>query len=411
MKYNDGDLIYVTGDSGSGKSTFLKIFQEHEQLRGRKCVNFDNIHPEPTEVLVDNLGENQHEAMKILGTVGLSEAFLMVRQYRELSDGQKYRYRLGKAIDTEADTYLIDEFGAKLDREMAKTLAFCIQKWARRNKKTFVIATTHRDLKQDFNADIIYDRRFGEQTKPKYFKPTSPPRFSLIREMKIEPAAKEDYDKLKQFHYLHGRPPTSHSYKLAHNNQVIGIILYGPPFLGSHYRNQMFPEYKHNAKKVNSDITRISRIIIHPKYRGCGLAQELIRLTMPMIKKRIVETIAAMAQYNPFFEKAGMTYVGKQKFTSTQQKFVNFVEKQGANIGLLQDHNFRKGFLNSLTAQQINQLLKILEKIVHSMKGVSQGRYKSLQQQLEKGDIEKMMSKTLPVERVYLYWLNPQWQA
>lgn len=409
LKYDDSDLIYVTGDSGSGKSTFLKIFEEHELLRGRKCVNFDSINPEPTEVLIDSLGKTRQDAMRILGTVGLSEAFLMVRQYRELSDGQKYRYRLGKAIDIEAETYLIDEFGAKLDREMAKTLAFCIQKWARRNQKTLLIATTHRDLKEDFNANIVFDRRFGEQSDPQYFKPKSPSRFSLIKEMQIEPATKQDYDALKQFHYLHGSPPTSHRYKITHNGRPIGVILYGPSFLGSHYRSERFPEYKMNPQKINAEILRITRIIIHPKYRGVGLAQELIRLTMPLVNKRIIETIAAMAQYNPFFEKAGMTYVGKQKFVPSQERLIKFVEEKGANVGLLQDHNFRKGFLNKLDQQGMTKMIDLLQKLVDSMKGVSKGRWAALTQDLLKGDIEKVMVKVLPVERVYLYWLNPNW--
>ena len=411
LKYDDGDLIYVTGDSGSGKSTFLKIFQQHELERGRKCVNFNDIQPSPDEVLVNSIGKNQFDAMRILGVVGLSEAFLMVRRYKELSDGQKYRYCLGKAIDQDADTYLVDEFGAKLDREMAKTLAFCIQKWARRNMKTFAIATTHRDLMEDFNADIIFDRRFGEQTTPSYYQPRSPPKFSLVQDMKIEKATQEDYNQLKRFHYLHGKPPTSHKFKLTHHGRTIGIILYGPSFLASRYRNQLFPEYKNNPKKVNEDITRITRVIVHPKYRGVGLAQELIRLTLPMVNKRIVETIAAMAQYNPFFEKAGMKLVGKQKFLPTQEALIKFVETQGANIGLLQDHGFRKGFLNKLSSAEMSQLISILEKTVKGMKGVSAGRWKSLNEELQSGDIEKVMSKVLPVERAYLYWLNPQWQA
>jgi ABC-type lipoprotein export system ATPase subunit len=28
LKYNSDELIYVTGDSGSGKSTFLRLFSE-----------------------------------------------------------------------------------------------------------------------------------------------------------------------------------------------------------------------------------------------------------------------------------------------------------------------------------------------------------------------------------------------
>ena len=48
--------------------------------------------------------------MSLLSVVGLSEAFVMLRKYKELSEGQKYRYKLAKMIATDADVLLIDEF-------------------------------------------------------------------------------------------------------------------------------------------------------------------------------------------------------------------------------------------------------------------------------------------------------------
>lgn len=121
-------------------------------------------------MVVNGVGMNPDEAMRILGIVGLSEVFLMLRRYKELSEGQKYRHKLAKFVDQKVDTCIVDEFRATIDDEMAK--------------------------------------------------------------------------------------------------------------------------------------------------------------------------------YNPFFEKAGMTLGGKQKFTRNQEKLIRFVQARNMNVGLLQDHTIRKGFLN-----------------------------------------------------------------
>lgn len=127
LSYDDDDLIYVTGDSGSGKTTLLRLLGDYEAKRGRRVVDFADIQPDPDEVVIDGLGEDVDEAMRLLSAAGLSEAFLMLRRYSELSDGQRYRYRLAKMMSAHADVYLIDELGATLDRVMARVLAYSLQ--------------------------------------------------------------------------------------------------------------------------------------------------------------------------------------------------------------------------------------------------------------------------------------------
>jgi len=96
LSYGDKDIIYITGDSGSGKTTFLRLIKTHEQERGRVVLDIEEVNPDPGEVVIDSIGASTDEAMGILSSVGLSEAFLMLRRYGDLSDGQKYRYRLAK---------------------------------------------------------------------------------------------------------------------------------------------------------------------------------------------------------------------------------------------------------------------------------------------------------------------------
>ncbi|RLF06030.1 MAG: ABC transporter ATP-binding protein [Thermoprotei archaeon] len=64
---------------------------------------------------------------------------------------------------------------------------------------------------------------------------------------------------------------------------------------------------------------RIARVVVHPDYRGDGLGVLAVKTALEWIKdrripemkreKHVVETIAQMARYNPFFEKAGFKYM------------------------------------------------------------------------------------------------------
>src|SRR5208282_4163190 len=104
---------------------------------------------EDSELIIEGVGKDLGEAISILSMSGLNEAFLMLRKFRELSDGQTYRYRVAKMIDSSANTWIFDEFAALLDRVTAKCVAYTVQKTARKLGRTLVVATTHEDLLED----------------------------------------------------------------------------------------------------------------------------------------------------------------------------------------------------------------------------------------------------------------------
>ncbi len=79
-------------------------------------------------------------------------------------------------------------------------------------------------------------------------------------------------------------------------------------------------EVSEKALKIaNTAAARIARVVVHPDYRGDGLGYTAVKLAIEWIKERripemkkakhVVETIAMMARYNPFFEKAGFYYM------------------------------------------------------------------------------------------------------
>ncbi len=76
---------------------------------------------------------------------------------------------------------------------------------------------------------------------------------------------------------------------------------------------------KEALKIANTAAARIARVVVHPDYRGDGLGVLAVKAALKWVKERrvpemkkekhVVETIAQMARYNPFFEKAGFYYM------------------------------------------------------------------------------------------------------
>ncbi|NPB00162.1 MAG: ATP-binding cassette domain-containing protein [Crenarchaeota archaeon] len=123
--------------------------------------------------------------------------------------------------------------------------------------------------------------------------------------------------------------------------KVFGKSWFHPTFWPLAYtkRKELFTKYKELASiygkrlakamvgdmlremlhRCNTAAARIARVVIHPDYRGDGLGVLAVRLAVEWIaerrvpemkrKKHLVEVIAQMARYNPFFEKAGFIYL------------------------------------------------------------------------------------------------------
>lgn len=158
-----GDVVYITGQSGAGKSTVLRELAE--QMKSLGVADLDQIHLDPSKPLIDQIGSSLAEALNYLSIAGLNDAYLFIRKPQELSDGQRYRFRLAKIIESGAKVWTADEFLAVLDRTTAKVLAFNLQKVARKFGSTLIVATTHTDMLPDLSPNLVIEKRYREKVQ------------------------------------------------------------------------------------------------------------------------------------------------------------------------------------------------------------------------------------------------------
>lgn len=158
----DGDVIYVKGQSGSGKSCLLRDIAAGLEDAGKKVVRIDDVQLDDRP-LIDQIGRDMADATRLMAMAGISDAYLFIRKPAELSDGQRYRFRLAKLLEADADVWVADEFGAVLDRTTAKVVAYSLQKVARKAGKTVMVATTHEDLVDELAPSLLITKRFQDR--------------------------------------------------------------------------------------------------------------------------------------------------------------------------------------------------------------------------------------------------------
>lgn len=97
-------------------------------------------------------------ALGVLARAGLADAKLLARRACELSEGQRHRYAVARAMAevegagrtrrcADGVTVLIDEFASTLDRVTARGLAATVRRWVRDQRGVrLVCATAHDDV-------------------------------------------------------------------------------------------------------------------------------------------------------------------------------------------------------------------------------------------------------------------------
>jgi len=414
LEWNDPVVIYITGESGGGKSTLLRAIKN---VYGDECIDLNSITPEPDEVLCESVGNDLNEALFILNKAGLGEAWLFVEKYKHLSDGQKYRYRIAKALwiakKKKKKAIVADEWCSMLDRINAKVVSYLAQKLCRAEGISLIVATAHEDLLEDLNPDIFIIKPFMKPPAVRYFTPEQ--RFcSLWKDIRIEKGSRSDYNKLEVYHYAAKKPAfVTDIFRAKWKDNLVGCIVYSTAALDLRARREVFgSSLREEAKR--KEIKRIARVIVVPRFRGIGLGVQLVKQTLRKVNAGIVETYARMAVYNPFFEKAGMQLGAIYQLSARNKlEIKSFLGKFGVDESILVNiHVLRRWLEEQKQAGRLEELEKELAK-VDTPRQFS--RYFRVRRLLARGKVDLdvlttyLFSFSIYFTKTYYYfWIAPE---
>lgn len=244
FEWNIG-VIY--GGSGTGKTTLLKQFGNIEtinfDLEKALISNFDWLEPQ--------------EAASLLSSIGLSSVPTWLRPFHTLSNGEQYRailaYKIGKANENEV--VLIDEYTSVVDRDVAKSMSFALQKYIRKHNKKIVLASCHFDIMEWLLPDWTYSPLKGRVERHECLRRSRPK-----IELSIFRCRYETWNIFKQHHYLtQDLNKAAKCYVFIWNEKPIAFMAILP-----------FPGVGDEKTK------RVSRIVVLPDFQGLGLGKIIL---------------------------------------------------------------------------------------------------------------------------------------
>lgn len=158
----------IVGRSGTGKTTIAK-----EVFKEAYIKEFDYTE---TSILDDfNKNLSVSEVTKALCSVGFASPPDWLKAYQYLSQGEKMRVDIARALTLDKPLICIDEFTSVVDREIAKIASYAISKAVRKTGKKFVAVTCHYDVLDWLEPDWIFytdsmsfDKKKEQDQKLKY---------------------------------------------------------------------------------------------------------------------------------------------------------------------------------------------------------------------------------------------------
>ena len=264
-KWNVGLIV---GRSGSGKTTIAReLFGNF--IKG----NYEYSH----ESILDDMPKDakMNEIVRTLNSVGFSSPPSWLKPYSALSNGERMRCDIARAMLENDDMFVFDEFTSVVDRNVAKISSFAIQKAIRRSDRKFIAVTCHYDV-QDWlmpdwvlNTDSMQFQCLNVETQKK-----NRPRIKLeLREIKREKT--KIWRLFARYHYLSDKfNPASRSFVCYANGELAG-----------------FTSALHFMHPHKTNTVRDHRTVVFPDFQGVGIG---------------IAMNTAIAEY---FKQNGKTYI------------------------------------------------------------------------------------------------------
>jgi hypothetical protein len=146
---------------------------------------------------------------------------------------------------------------------------------------------------------------FARQSRP----------ISFAGELRVEEGSRADWPQFAKWHYRsHHLAFVKRVVLLKHGAERVAVCVFTTPAASLALRSRHFgltnPRSRVALTALNEQLWLLARVVLHPTYRGAGLAAGFVREACRSCPVPWVETLAAMGHANPFFERAGVVRVG-----------------------------------------------------------------------------------------------------
>lgn len=274
----------IVGGSGTGKTTIAQTLWPAALDR-----RFTWNAPCLLDAFPAQLGAS--DVIGLLTAVGLSSAPVWLRPYDVLSNGQRFRADLARALalggvmqtrdDGSGAEVVFDEFTSVVDRDVAKAASVAVAKHCRRTGTRFVAVTCHRDVLPWLECDWVYDtdRQLFEWTRGRLRRP--PVRLC------VRAGSRDAWPLFRGHHYL--------SRDLARHARVFlaYVELDGQQRLAGFF--SVVPRLI--ARGSSRDWVQGHRIVVLPDLQGLGIGNRMVEAAAEQLwerdRLRYIETSSA----------------------------------------------------------------------------------------------------------------------
>jgi len=147
----DWKIGAIVGNSGTGKTTVAK-----ELFPDSYITEFEY---DPAKSVIDCMpeGVSVKEITQTFNAVGFSSPPSWLKPYAVLSNGQKMRADLARAILLKKSLIVFDEFTSVVDRNVAQVGSMAVQNAIRKTDRRFIAVTCHFDVLPWLAPDWVFD--------------------------------------------------------------------------------------------------------------------------------------------------------------------------------------------------------------------------------------------------------------
>jgi GNAT superfamily N-acetyltransferase len=244
----------IVGKSGTGKTTIAR------ELFGEYFAHFDYS----ASCVVDDFDKSipSVELFGVLSSVGFASPPSWLKPYSVLSNGEKMRVDLARAILQDQEIIIFDEYTSVVDREVAQIGSLALQKSVRRAGKRFIAVTCHYDVIEWLEPDWVFSTDEMTMTRGSVRRPKIDIEVRKIKGL---------WGMFRRYHYLnHDISRSADEFVAFYHDKPIG-----------------FSAWIHFPNNMGLSMMKGHRFVVLPDYQGVGLNSRLVNFCADYYNSKI----------------------------------------------------------------------------------------------------------------------------